>query len=321
MKRLRLLSVAGMMCAFLSGCETIKDEFGVSEGFVSRQADRFIVAQDQHQRADRYLLATLLIAPLALDTVQDETDADTALLRLNALYGTLADLYTAIGECQTSAAAASPTCASTADASWDFDAEAIPKDGYSFETLSYEVQSDLYFLGKSALINLDLDDKVKDLAALNPTALVSLYKELNSYGPALRRGAATYRDGIVIYTDAVFYETCQTSPNNTSPNGVGCKAYKDRYATQKQLDATEAEGSTRGLTRALSQAQNQSKTVGWSLNKRQALAVIAHVDVACTRAARISSDESQTAQTCFESSNGRKRFLGALERRWTAAAP
>jgi hypothetical protein len=315
MKGLGLLPVAGLMFAFLSGCETIKDEFGVSEGFVSRQADRFIVAKDQYQRADRYLLATLLIAPLALDTVQDETDADTTLLRLNALYGTLADLYAAIGECQTSTADTSPTCARKADHEGDFGSTAIPKDGYSFETLSYEVQSDLYFLGKSALINLDLDDKVKDIADLNPTALVSLYKELDSYVPVLRRGAATYRDGIVIYTDAVFYETCQTSPN-----GVGCKAYADRYATQKQLDVLEEEDSTRGLTRALKQAQDQSKTVGWSLNKRQALAVIAHVDVACERAAKISSDANEDAKTCFKTDNGRDRFLTALDVRWPPAA-
>lgn len=312
MKGLGLLPVAGLMFAFLSGCETIKDEFGVSEGFVSRQADRFFVAKDQYQRADRYLLATLLIAPLALDTVQDETDADTTLLRLNALYGTLADLYAAIGECQTSTADTSPTCARKADHEGDFGGTAIPKDGYSFETLSYEVQSDLYFLGKSALINLDLDDKVKDIADLNPTALVSLYKELDSYVPVLRRGAATYRDGIVIYTDAVFYETCQTSPN-----GVGCKAYADRYATQKQLDVLEEEDSTRGLTRALKQAQDQSKTVGWSLNKRQALAVIAHVDVACTRAQKMAS---KNVSACFDDKNGRSHLLTALDVRWLPAA-
>jgi len=309
MKRLGLLPVAVMVCASLSACETVKDEFGVSEGFVSRQADNYVVAKDQHQRADRYLLATLLIAPLALDTVQDETDADTTLLRLNALYGTLADLYAAIGECQTSTADTSTRCVTKASVIDNKShTEAIPKDGYSFETLSYEVQSDLYFLGKSALINLDLDDKVKDIADLNPTALVSLYKELDSYVPVLRRGAATYRDGIVIYTDAVINKTCTS---------VTCQAYADRYASQLQLDVLEEEDSTRGLTRALKQAQDQSKTAGWSLNKRQALAVIAHVDVACERAQKMAS---KNVSTCFDNKNGRSHLLTALDVRWAAAA-
>lgn len=243
MTLMRFASVLGL-CGILSGCETFWDEVGVSEGLVSRHANKVIVATSQRQRADRYLLAGLLLAPLALDAAQDETDADTAITRLNAHYQTMADLYEAIAKCstteiETKEADENNSCRAQHESD-PAQNKALDKDGYSFEVLAYEVQSDLYFLGKSALINLDLDDKVKDVIDLDPIALVSLLRELGELAPTLRRGLATYRDGIVIYTDAV-YESVEDGCEIEKPKPKLCSSFKKRYSRIGAL--TDEEGN------------------------------------------------------------------------------
>lgn len=311
MTLMRFASVLGL-CGILSGCETFGDEVGVSEGLVSRHANKVIVATSQRQRADRYLLAGLLLAPLALDAAQDETDADTAITRLNAHYQTMADLYEAIAKCstteiETKEADENNSCRAQHESD-PAQNKALDKDGYSFEVLAYEVQSDLYFLGKSALINLDLDDKVKDVIDLDPIALVSLLRELGELAPTLRRGLATYRDGIVIYTDAV-YESVEDGCENEKPKPKLCSSFKKRYSRIGAL--TDEEGNpVRGLSKVLADARQDASGKQWQLSKRQRYAILSHMDTACARAYRMLSDSDGTDCLNLE---GRKKLVTAFQ--------
>lgn len=255
------------LCALLlgaPGCEMVRQDLGSTGGFVGVQMDTHMFpAVTRQQHADRYLMSFMVLAPLALDTAADAQQARATIGRVNATWRSLADLYRAADACEpgTTCAARSPT-------------PGLP-NGYSFETASYEVQLDFYFLAKDVIVNLDLDSSAGDLASLDMPAMLTLATRVRENFPVARRAAATWRDGTILFADAV-------------AQGAGgadaCAPLKATLARRYSRGTPVAE--TRDIAALLRAAEAASKDCPWSLSPQQRQAALYHIDSACARAFR-----------------------------------
>ena len=251
----------------LASCDLVRDEVGVSEGFVGPQADRLLTAQTQRQRADRYSLAMMVLAPLALETARDEAETRATIERVNHLYGSLDALYKALEQCSPGAGMNACRAPVAAD-------DTLPLTGYNFESLAYEVQSDLYFVARSVVVNLDLREEVEDLLSLDVTALTRIWSALPDVFPAARRTAAGYRDGIVLFADAIA-ATC---------GGKEHCADLDAQLAQQFRGGTDGGGEGRELFALLRAARQASDdNANWRLQAPQFRAMVAHLDRSCAR--------------------------------------
>ena len=258
---------------FLFGCDQIQDEFRESGGFVGPLADKVVATASQRQQADRYALSAMLLAPMALDTAGDAAESRATILRVNELYRSLTTLYKAVQECSPGSDEPFNGASICRESLGDPDTPG----GYSFEELSYEVQSDLYFIGRSVASNLDLDAEVSSLLQLSPTALIEIARVARGAFPILRRLAATYRDGVIILADAV-------SSHCADPDACDALNTELRNMFSGTDASTDGQRQTRQLSRILSRVQELSDETQWHLNKVQYAGVIAHIDRACQRA-------------------------------------
>ena len=274
---------------FVVGCGQLRDEFGTSGGFVSPLADRVILASSQREQADRYVLAMLMLAPLALDTAADAAESRATSDRVNELYRSLLDLYKAMNECTPGPQNTGQNGEACRGQSGEVSVEA---NGYSFETLSYEVQSDLYFIGRHVVTNLDLDEEVSELIDLNPTALLQVARAARDAFPVARRSAATYRDGTIILADAVAYSCSLTNGEEQDQPSRSTEEETDCDRLDKNLKAifdgntreSFVSGDERELRQLLVSARKVARDHHWALEASQYAAIINHIDRACERA-------------------------------------
>lgn len=246
----------------LSACNSIKDEFYEPDGFIGPHFNSRIVAVTQEQRADRYLIAFALVAPLALETSDNGQDKTNIIARINNTQGALAALYGAAGK--PAASLASPEATK-----------------FSFESVGYDVQKQLYRLAKELIIQLNLDETAEDIVDLDIPALLRLYNRAKDLFPVVRRGAATYRDTIYIYADAVS-DAC---------DGTACSRLEALLLNQNEKGVVTARDSQdrRYFEQVLSAAKSASKEThpektAWRLGKSRRLALLYHIQKACDAA-------------------------------------
>ncbi|WP_157933011.1 hypothetical protein [Roseovarius salinarum] len=287
----------------LAACDLAKQDIYSSGGFVEASYFSHLFPATTHQqRFDRYLLSFSVLAPLALETAVDGQQASAAIGRVNATYRSLAVLQTAAASCTIGPA--------TDDLPSEIPApcrEDVPKDGqpnaYAFETAAYDVQSDLYFLSKTLIVNLDLDGTARDLAALDIDGLLAVSGRMDDLFPVVRRGAATYRDSIVLLADAV-----QTS---CAASGYTREEYPDSECAR--LETRLRDTFHRGdppdavfdIEELLELASAASRTHRWSMTPQQRRAVIHHVDRAC--------DHAFAFQSIGRGASAQKRSCGVAD--------
>ncbi|MGD9918494.1 MAG: hypothetical protein AB7U46_10765 [Paenirhodobacter sp.] len=297
--------VAACATLALTGCATLKDEFGAPDGAAGVYMTKAMVAETPAQRADRYLLALGILAPLALDTSVDTEDEIGAVAAVNTALTALAALYEAAPGC--TAGATREGCIS----------EARGEIGsYRFETLGYDVQKSLYYLAKTATINLDLGGAAEDLMALDFTAVSKLLFRAKTLVPHLRRAAAGYRDGNVIYAIAVD-EACAGSTD------AACKALHQKLTAYFGGGKPPVEGVEERriieMGRAARAALGALQTRPWHLSQDQRAAVLANVVAGCERvssAGTLRSDEAGglEVKNCTESDGKGKLEEAILSR-------
>ncbi|MFZ5961794.1 hypothetical protein ACOXXX_02495 [Thalassococcus sp. BH17M4-6] len=271
-----ILASAAMLVA---ACDLVRDDLNSSGGVVGRGYSQHLFPAVTHaQRFDRYLLSLMVLAPVVLETSADAPQAAAAINRVNAAYRSLAELRQAAASCTVGAPAGG--CALT-----PVD-EGTPT-AYAFESLAYDVQSDLYFLSKELIVNLDLDASAEDLAALNLTGLVGLVSRFRELFPIARRGAATYRDGVVLLADTVRRSCVATQAAGT--DGSMTEAGKRACGRlQEQITARYGRGQDIGgpndIQTLLYLARAAADGHAWAMTQAQRRAAIYHIDAACARA-------------------------------------
>lgn len=278
---LRSAIIGGLIV--LSGCASIRNETGSPDGFVGPLADDHLPAVTQRQRADRYLLTAMILGPLALELADDANEAAVAARRMNALGASLADLYEALSHCspgirpEGGAPLAQPLCGESTGAQ-----QAARDNGYSFEALAYEVQADLFAIGREAIVTLDVDVDVGDLVSLELSAMSGLWGRLRDLMPVARRSLANYRDGLVIFSDTIAHSPACMGQSGTSTDcGRLREAMAGRYVTgQDLLDGDE------DLMAMFRMARRAAAGTDWTLNHPQYVGVLAHMNRACERAFR-----------------------------------
>ena len=263
---------------FLSACESVKDELYEPDGFVAPHFNKRLTAVTQEQRADRYLIAFAIVAPLALETSDDGQDKTNIISRINFTQKALADLYTAAGNDASNLSSPAPT-------------------EYAFETLGYDVQKQLYRLSKELIIQLNLDETAEDIVDLDIPAMIRLYDRIKELFPVVRRGAATYRDAIYVYGSSVS-QTC---------NGDDCDQLKKLLENQYNQGVPTSRDSLdrRYFEQVLDAAKKASRSsenpTPWSLGKQKRLALLYHIQKACDAAYKTQDggdNPTSAAQNC-----------------------
>lgn len=274
-RKLQVIVYSTILIGLMAGCDQVRDEFGTSEGFVGPQADRLLDARSQYQRADRYAMAMMMLVPMALETAGDAGETRATIQRTNELYGSMATLYGAINRCtpgerlnERGEPIVGRSCQSYGSAS-------IEETGYNFESLSYEVQSDLYYIGRAIIANMDLDTDVSDLLSLSPAALTGIWEAIPDVFPAARRLAAGYRDGVVLFADAISRACVQSGQRDDDCGALeGLLRQQFHAGTAEQFERRE-------LFELLHRAKQASDDVTWRLESSQFRAFVAHLDRTC----------------------------------------
>ena len=189
--------VLGLALLFLPSCDILRDEAGYAGGYVGRVADdRLFRALAQKQRADRYLLTLVIVAPLAADLSQGSAQADAASTLINDAYVKLKLLYASAGDCLKPA----QTIDLSQDCALNSGSEDAAASAFSFETHAFEMQRTMLSLTKQTLGAADLDDLADDIIDLD---VIGILKAANDAVPVARRALAGYRDTVVTFADAI----------------------------------------------------------------------------------------------------------------------
>lgn len=268
---------------FLPACESVKDELYEPDGFVAPHFNKRLTAVTQEQRADRYLIAFAIVAPLALETSDDGQDKTNIISHINFTQKALADLYTAAG---TDALEMSTPTATK----------------YAFETMGYDVQKQLYRLSKELIIQLNLDETAEDIVDLDIPAMIRLYDRIKELFPVVRRGAATYRDAIYVYGSSV-HQTCE---------GTACDRLERLLENQyeKGIPTSRDSQDRRYFEQVLDAAKKASQypenSTPWSLGKQKRLALLYHIQKACDAAFKTQDggdNPTSVSQNCGSDTN------------------
>ena len=290
-------AIAGilLLVSTIAGCGQVQNELGAPGGFAGPIADDLLPAVTQRQQADRYLLAAMLIAPLALDLADDPEEALIVSRRVNALGESLANLYEAVQQCEVGLRVSSTQagtvlrreagdyCAAVSQIS------VSPANGYSFEILGAEVQARIAALVSDISRGLDIRIRASDVTALNPVKLARIWTRLRELFPVMRRSAANYRDGMVIFTDAIAHSPiCTNSENDRIGDGMSATAVACRDLA-RHLNARYFEGrdtmvSENDLRQLFLAAERVARGRNWELGVAQYGPILAHINMACVRA-------------------------------------
>lgn len=280
---------AAALSLFLAGCETARDELYSPDGFPAPYMDKVATAVTPEQRADRYLLGLALLAPVVLETSGTGKETETSISLVNGTYASLAKLYEASKNCSDPSA---PKADCTLSSSQEKKKTHVPNT-YAFETHSYDVQKKFYRLGKTLILNLDLDETVEDILAFDVTTITNLYDRGKQIVPAVRRGTATYRDAVLIYASAVA-ESCRDGECDRLKNLLNTQ-YGDEPS---KPSAPDAERYFHQLQRL---ARKEAETRNWTLGTERRHALLYHLDKACDAAFEyqtIGDDKPPKYQVC-----------------------
>lgn len=293
MKRL----FAGLAFGLMSSCGFIESEIYSSGGYVGEQAQNFIPAQTQQQRLDRYLIVAIILAPAALETAVDEEDASATIRRVNALYGSLANLLDAL-KCDPAGAqtqnfdavprgdgdprVSAPNryilvfdSVQAAAEDWGEVEDEFASTPYSFEQLEYEVQQDLFFIARAVVTNLNLDTSVDSLLSLNALTLARLWTKVNDLMPMVRETAARFRGGVILYAD-IAQASCRPLP------GTPCTRLRQAMAEQYRGADTNFTFQENDVRQMLDLARRAFDGEQWRMTAPQYIAVLSQIDQSCT---------------------------------------
>lgn len=284
----------------LGACNVVRDEAGYAGGHIGRVADeRLFAARAQQQRADRYLLTLVIVAPLAADLAQDEAGAKAASVLINDAYDKLRLLYEAAGTClqavDTDGNLIAPKGSGTAclktETTGTGDAQKktpIPSNtAYAFESHTYEMQRTMLALTKQTLGAVELDGLADDIVNLN---LVGILKSVRKSVPIARQSLAGFRDVVLTFSDAV------------QANCTDCD--KLRGLVQQVKSGSRADASVlslyddrvfRAMLGQIDRAIEKAPT--WQLEERHVLGLMYHVDKACSQllTRQISADDGEVS--------------------------
>lgn len=270
MKKLILIAFLAMLTA----CEAVKDEVGYLGGYPERVANKHIFeARSQRQRADRYFMSLVILAPLAADLIQSDAEASAAATLINKAYKNLYLMYESAEECLSINGA--PTCNASAD-------KTVVNTAFVFETHAYEMQRTLYALSKQTLGAADLDEIVDDVISLN---VLAVYKALKKAFPVARRMLATYRDTVITFGDAI---AISCLPKTKDPSKT-CRRLHGQIARLRNgttADNLALELSNDRLVSAMLatlKAASTERGAGheWQLQQQHILGLTYHIDRAC----------------------------------------
>lgn len=292
----------------LGGCDSVQQETYSSGGFITQSYfDHLFPAVTHQQRFDRYLLTVSVLAPLTLETAGDAQQAAAAINRVNATYGSLHALLKAAESCKIG-----EDCASV-------EITAGEPTAYAFEAAAYEVQSDLYFLSKELIVNLDLSESVQNIAQLDVSGLLAISKRFTELFPIARRGAATYRDGVILLADTVRASCSDHESKLTTEGQKACNTLKTqitgRYGAGSDL------GGAFDIKTLLNAAKSAADRHPWRMSPSQRKAAIYHIDRACARAfdfQKIDNDETDSYVNCGTATQGEGIVAKKRELLWTA---
>ncbi|MYM54620.1 hypothetical protein [Thalassovita mangrovi] len=286
---------AAALSLILTGCEAARDELYSPDGFPAPYMDKVATAVTPEQRADRYLLGLALLAPAVLETSGTGKEMETSISLVNSTYASLAKLYEASNKCSDPK---SPEKGCTQSRSEEKKKTHVPNT-YAFETHSYDVQKKFYRLGKTLILNLDLDETVDEILAFDVTTITNLYERGKEIVPAVRRGTATYRDAVLIYASAVA-QSCRVKHCDDLT-----KLLEAQYSKVSKASATP--DGERYFHRLQRLARQEADGRDWVLGEQRRRALVYHVDKACDAAYEfqtIGEDKTTTPEVC---GNGQKQ--------------
>lgn len=184
-----MFRVVGSVClvALLGGCEAVRLDLGYPGGVVGHAMEPKLPAFSQTARVNRYLVGLAILAPMMAESASDRETAEEAGREIERSLGALAKLAEAADR--------------TSSDSTSSDYKTAGK--YAFETLEYDLQKAYYRAVKIVVLNLNLDIELSDLATANPIRLLQLLSKADGVFETSRRGAAVYRDTVVLVADAV----------------------------------------------------------------------------------------------------------------------
>ena len=263
MRKSLLISIFSF--ALLTACDPVRDELHSTDGFAGPQMDKLLFASTPEQRADRYLLSLAILAPVILESSEAGLETKASIDRVRNAYAELAELYLAAQQCQFDT---TPFVCHNSE---------LP-GVFQFENMSYDVQKSLFQIAKAIIVNLDLDESAESLLSLNMSSLSALSKNGSMYFRTFRRGAASYRDAIVIYSNGVarscLHEDCESLKSLLRSRYSGSEVASPRNSPASQ---------ERYLKRVMGKARDMSETraSGWKLTPELRIALLGIIDDAC----------------------------------------
>lgn len=179
-----MFRVAGSVClvALLGGCEAVRLDLGYPGGVVGHAIEPKLPAFSQPARVNRYLVGLAILAPMMAESATDRETAEEAGRGIGRSLDALVEL---------------------AEAADGTSGDYTTAGKYAFETLEYDLQKAYYRAVKIVVLNLNLDIDLSDLATANPARLLQLMSKADVVFETSRRGAAVYRDTVVLVADAV----------------------------------------------------------------------------------------------------------------------
>lgn len=301
---MRLIALISFAIFTVSGCNQIRNELGYPGGFIGAEANRILPAFSPYDRADRYLVALALLAPMAAETARDKATAQASAIAINDSLLTLSELMEATQlTCKLEESyAISQNCLQEAGAS-----------PLAFETLSYDIQRNLYALSKQIATNAELPLSYEKLAALDVIGLMRDLDNLTQGFVLARRSLAVYRDAVITIADAMKRKACE----GENATGRRCAALDIPTQARRFYGSPDtAEGRPIGVAMTEIRSMMQSTEYGLELNPTHRYALLFHVQRACAQLLRTqnsgdgtapsvecdSSDEWEKINTAVESS-------------------
>lgn len=273
----------------MAACSVIGREAGYPGGNLGYVADRHtIFAQGPVQRVDRYLLSLALLSPLIAETADTSTEARISAERIAQMSGRLARLKTAAEVCKRTAKSETTldnlVCETEIFKVDPVTGLADVRTAFNFETQSHEVARSLFEATKTALDNLNIRTRARNLAGLSPTELFRNILRARFLIPVAQRYFATYRDVTIVLASSVVQScngvaACKVGNNDAEVQ----KAYAELLNRVRTGDDDIAE-QERPIA-ALFSASEDYIDAGhfWTFNEVHASALIAHIDKACVR--------------------------------------
>lgn len=287
----------------LSGCGVASREAGYPGGNVGFLADRYsLFASGQQQVVNRYLVSLALVAPLVEATVTTSSEARLTAERINELYKKISALEAASKICplkiqsQNNGYQVVQNCESRSNIGQT-------QSAFTFESLSYEVNTSLSRALGQAYDNLGINSNLSNTTAINGTEILNVLRQARRFAPILVRYLATFRDVSVIVGSSV-YENCdkESADKKLCDNlnaALGQLVTRTRTAS---FDVAKDEVPIRAVLNESRAVLN--KGLLWELSTLHRNALLQHVNRSCERLDALARIEDPGFDGCEVSLDG-----------------